>query len=274
MTGLPILLPLAIFLLIIAKWGFIHYGRTQLRKLKTIQASLAAYRTADYPSALMILEDLKDDRLAYCQLRGDLLAEMGNLEEAEKCLREAVALVAANPGDSPPKTSSSPSYEVQTAASAWTSLGVVLAKQGKNDEAMNCFRMSLNFWPNRGESCREIAIALLEQESSTGDLSWARQAVDEDRASKPLSAEAYATNLGESLAVLARAVASESRSRDEVDRLIDDALSTTGTGVKPSAAEVHYQAGMAYATLGDEDRSESHLSQAAQLAPLAFGRKR
>lgn len=233
------------------------YTRVKARRaMRDLKGMLAAYRAADYETALRFIDSMKDNRLVRgsSTLRGDILLSLGRIDEAEQFLRQSVAS----------------HLDPKRQALSYSSLGELLLERRRYDEALECFENSLKLWPNYGSTHRDIAEMHLRRGSSTVEaVKWAKLAVSEDQARKtanPLEQEAANTNLGKDLATLAWAVAADSQDRDEVDRLVDQALPLVST-VKPIAAQTRCYAGYAYQSLGDSRKSEYHFDEAARIDP-------
>ena len=94
-------------------------------------------------------------------------------------------------------------------------------------------------------------------------LSLAKTAVDLQNADTQTSHDLHTRYLGEELATLAWAVAANDGEVEEVDHLVDRAVASVGMDVVSSTAQVHTQAGAAYAVLGDTELSAFHLNKAA-----------
>jgi len=226
------------------------------RWMQDLNGMLEAYRAGDYEIALHFIDAMKDNRSdrGYFSFRGDMLLYLGRFDEAEQCLRQSMAL------HSDPKRR----------ALAYSSLGGLLLERRRYDEAMECFQNSLKLWPNHGSAHRHLAETYLRRGAGTSEaVKLAKLAISEDESRKPgspLEQEAANTNLGLDLATLAWAVAADSQDRDEVDRLVDQALPLVST-VIPLTAQVRCYAGYAYQALGDSRKSEYHFDEAARIDP-------
>jgi tetratricopeptide (TPR) repeat protein len=185
-----------------------------------------------------------------------MLLKLGRLEEAERLLRRRLTIASDN----------------KRTALSYTTLGHVLLEQRRYDEALSCFETSLQHWPGRGSPHRFMAETYLRIGGRAAEaVQQARLAVQEDRTRRdqggtPEQQAMYDMNLGEDLASLAWAVATDSHDPAEVDRLVEEAVSLVGTAASP-AGLVHYQAGQAYLTLGNPGKSAHHLSEAARIDP-------
>jgi tetratricopeptide (TPR) repeat protein len=221
---------------------------------------LTAYREGDFEAALKATEGLRKEAEQYCFLRGGLLMELGNLDEAEKLLQQSVTLseqreTAIRSGN----TEEIAALEKHTKLCAfrWALLGELDLERGRYNKAMQCFETSLRKWPGYGSFHRAIAETWLRRgDDPTEALKWATLAVKETRAAK-------ASSLGEDLATLAWAVAVASQDRAKVDRLVSEAISLVGTQSVTSRAQVNYHSGLAYTELGDSELGAVHLKEAA-----------
>ncbi len=234
-----------------------------------MDAVLAAYRRGDYQLALQSSEGLKRARKntrQYCFYRGTMLLQLGNLDEAERWLRQSIVLSTKDQMSTSSKTHREAARKHTALASS--TLGQLLLEKSHYDEAMRCFESSLKNSPGHGLAHRDLAEAWLRRGNRPAEaLKWARLAVEQDRTRSRESEEADNINLSEDLATLAWAVAAASQDRAEVDRLIGEAVPLIGVRSVPPAAQVHYQAGLAYAALGDKDQSASYLAEAARIDP-------
>lgn len=235
---------------------------TELRFLAARQATLdalmEAHRCGDYATALDLSEGLRaGDGLTpeYCFYRGSLLMQLGREDEAEKWLRRRLALRSDD----------------KRKALTHSVLGHLLMRQQRFDEAMECYDACLRLWPERASSHRNIAEAHLRRGGRPGDaLEWARKAVAMERAVQPDSEGAQTVhhqNLSEQLATLAWAAAVSACGREEVDRLVAEAIALAGNQAAESTGLVHCQAGHAYAALGEAGMSERYFEEAARIDP-------
>jgi tetratricopeptide (TPR) repeat protein len=222
-----------------------------------LDSVMEAYRTGDYITALEMAEGLRADgdlTSEYCFYRGSLLVQLGREDEAEKWLRRRLALGS----------------DGKRQALTCSVLGHLMLTQQRYDEAMESFLLSLELWPERASSHRNIAETYLRWGGRPGQaLAWARKAVEMERTLQPESDEAemvHHLNLGEQLATMAWAAAVAGHGRTEVAGLIVEAL-VLADDQAASAGMVHCQAGHAYAVLGDRAMSEHHFLEAARIDP-------
>lgn len=221
---------------------------------------MAAYRAGDYVSALQEAEKLKHDaskKHAYCFFRGAMLHRLGQLSEAESCLREGLSL---QPDD-------------RRRALSYNTLAEILMDQERFAESIVFFENAGRAWPGRGSNQRGIAEVWLRQGREFQEaLEHARQAVEIDRCATGLTKELLDQRLGEDLAVLAWAVAANSGDPNEVESLLAKAFSLCAK-TNPILGQVHYHAGRAYAALQMTEKGRDHFHQAAEIDPQGiFGR--
>lgn len=255
------------FLLLLAlPLGFaLPFAWNVVRFRRILSAQLEAYRQGDHEGQLQIIEGFRgkdSEPEHYLFLRGATCHELGRLEEAERLIRRSLSM----------------STDAARLALCRSELGRVLMDQGRHGEADTCFRLSIREAPERSGGPRGIAENLLRQgDPDRQALETARTAVLVERVQKPpagkLAKESHNLNLGESLGVLAWALAANSAHRSEVESALAEAFASCGETVKPVLAEVHYFASRAYAALGDADKNAHHLRLAAEADPSgAYGR--
>src|SRR5262249_52475077 len=133
--------------------------------------------------------------------------------------------------------------ELRRIALSRETLGLVLLEEQRWSDALACFEACVRDWPDRGCSRRAIAETKLRQGDVAEAVSHARAAVETDRTAKALNPEVHDVNLSEALATLAWAVAEHSGDKDEVDRLLGEALPLCEGKAKPAVAQVNYYAG-------------------------------
>jgi tetratricopeptide (TPR) repeat protein len=227
---------------------------------------LAAYRRGDYAAALQATEGLrKAGKIRdYWALRGGTLMQLGQLEEAETSLNKAMDLMPPNEPAIQGRTKSR-----QRAALGSAMLVELYLQQSRYDEAMRRSEASLRDLPGHGPFHAYMAEACLRRGDRPSEaLRWATLAVEEDRACKTLSQESRDVNLSENLATLAWAVAAASKDGAQVDRLVDEAVKLAGSlSIVPTSAQVQFQSGLAYAALGDRDRSTRYWEEASRIDP-------
>jgi len=140
------------------------------------------------------------------------------------------------------------------------------------DDAADCFRQCIAEDPNRGGGhCAMAELLLRHGEQYAVALDEARKAVAANRSrllgSGEFEKEAHDGNLGESLAFLAWALASNSADPDEVKSTLNEAFAICGEDTKPVLARVHFCAGQACAVLGNKAESTRHFERAAEADP-------
>lgn len=225
------------------------------RANEALQAALVPYKKGDYDTALQLTESLKQngkETSHYTFMRGALLFEKGQFAEAEQLLRKSITV----------------EENKQLLALRCSTLGQLLMKTERYDQAMKCFETGLQHWPGKGGLHRDMAEALLRRGGDPQQaLQLAKQAVAEE--SNPGSSEEGSRNinLAENLATLAWAVANAEGPRPEVDQLVARAVPMVGKEVVSSLAHVHYHAGLAYVPFEDFDETRKHMEAAAQLDP-------
>jgi tetratricopeptide (TPR) repeat protein len=234
---------------------------------RALRAQLAAHRRSDHAGQLRAIEELRVSKFnwtaktagrAYWFLRGGALYYLGQLTEAEACVRKSLEA----------------ERDPHRRALALEVLGSILLEQGLHAEAIATFDDAIKQWPLRGGAHRGIAETLLRQGAPPVDaLRWARQAVDIDRNHRSLAVGAGDLNLSEALSTLTWAIARYSGDAAEVDRLLREASILCGEDTKPSLALVNYCAGQAYSALGNPDAASRHFKQASVADPTGnYGR--
>jgi tetratricopeptide (TPR) repeat protein len=223
------------------------------------QLMMKAYSSGDYQNALAICDVGASCGIPMGVFRGNLLMQLGRLDEAEQTLSQALALET----------------EPKSTALANCALGELLRLQQRYDKALECFMLALRLWPERGGTYRDIAeVGLRRGDNPAEVLRWAHLAVQKEKASQGIVPVTRVMSLGAELATLAWAVAITSRDTHEVERLVTEADSF-GAGIPVSStAQVHYYGGMAYTMLGDEAKRAQHFEAAARVDPNgAWGRE-
>jgi tetratricopeptide (TPR) repeat protein len=236
-------------------------GRRIARKLRVLQAQLAAYRRGDYEGQLAAVEGFRvkgSEPTEYLFFRGSACLQLGRLAEAEQMLRRCLPL-ETNSG-------------LRTICR--DELGRVLMAQERWEEAEECFQKCLAEAPRRGSGHRAVAELLLRRGERAGEaLEAAQRAVDFDSAEKlrasQLAKDSRNANLAESLAILAWALATNRRDPADVNRTIEEAFAFCGTD-KPILAELHFFSGQACAESGDSAASSRHFQAAAETDPAGY----
>jgi tetratricopeptide (TPR) repeat protein len=232
-----------------------------IRQNRIIRRQLDAYRRGEYEDQLRIIEGFRvngSEPAEYLFFRGSTLLELGQLEEAEKCLRRSLAF------DQPAIFKALTEDE----------LGLVLLEQERYDDAISAFENALVNAPGRGGPHRGVASALLRQDRQAGDaLRRARTAVELDEAARKSAREDLDLNLAESLAIFAWATAIYGGDELRVDELLARAFTLCPPTTRPIRAEIHYHAARAYSALGKLGERETELDRAAEVDPKGnFGR--
>lgn len=226
-----------------------------------MSAVMAAYRSGDYVTALRKTEGLKNGQEKtgeYCFLRGAMLHHLGQLDESEAILREAIRL-----HDDP-----------RQKALVYNTLASVLMAQKRFPEAVAFYENAGRAWPDRGSSLCGIAETWLRQGREFSEaIHCAQQAVEIDHRATGMPKEALDKRLGEDFAVLAWATAANSGDVHEVESLLAKAFPLCGTKTKPILAQIHYHAGKAYETLKMTEKAREHFRHAMEIDPQGiFGR--
>ena len=240
----------------------------QHRRAKKLEYAIKivceAYSRGQYQKGLTLAESLKRRKsktAAYWFFRGTLLYQLGDLSEAESCLRSGIALES----------------EPRKKALGREALGKVQMEQKRYEEALRSFEASIQDSPNRGSGHRATAEAWLRQGIRDADaLNFALLAVENARTAQNVTQPLEEYQLAESLTTMAWAVAVHSGEASEVERLIGEAFSQCGEDQKPVLGHLHYLAGAAYSVLGTtdaRDQSAYHFQEAAAIDPQGnFGR--
>lgn len=251
-------------LLVLACW--LLWWRVQVKKFQeTVKAAHEAYLRGEYEKGLKLAEGLKRRRSTpsvYFSVRGEMLYQLGKLQEAESCLRDAVSLET----------------EPRSKALAREALGKVLIELKRYDQAVTCFEAVTEGCPNLGTGHRGIAEVYLRQGIRTGDaLGSARLAVKLAHTARADNKHIQDLNLGEAQATLAWAVAAQAGDAAEVDRLLAHAFLLCGEEYKPIRSHLNCLAAAAYSALGTPsalEKSAGHLQLASAADSLGiFGRR-
>ena len=116
---------------------------------------IAKLQAGDYPGSILLLRLLLSDRprdVAILYNLGMALSDVGQLTEAERCLREALRLAPDS-------------------AHAWVALGVALHRSGRMPEAADALRQAVRIDPENPWAQRNFGASL----ASTGDVAGAER---------------------------------------------------------------------------------------------------
>jgi tetratricopeptide (TPR) repeat protein len=211
------------------------------------EAIMESYKRGDYEAALKSATAVDDDFF-----KGSTLLQLGRLEQARKCLEQAINGQA----------------HAQLAAIAHVELGHLLLHQENYDRALNEFLLAQRLWPGRAATHRDIAeVWLCRGEKVQEALQHARLAVEKERADPGLSPEIKKINLSENLATLAWAVAVHSGDAAEVPILTAEAIGLCDGSPVSSIAQMYYQCAMAAAAIGNSAQSEQYFQRASEVDP-------
>ena len=238
------------------------------RQRSTLSAYMKAHRRGDYEIALQIAEGFRERGAitrSYCFHHGSSLMQLGKLDEAETWLLQSVSLSKRNEAHQP--GTAGIERQIRLTALGSSTLGQLYLEQSRYDEALTCFEESLRDWPNRGATHRSIAELWLRRGKPDEALKWATLAIEKEKSSKPLSKKTGEMNFAEELATLAWAVAEASNDRPRVDKLVAQAIPLAKISVS-TKAQVHYHSGLAYAALGERERSSEYFKKAADMDRL------
>lgn len=231
----------------------------RVRVLKVNEAQLAAYRKGDYRAQLQIVEGFRlkgSEPANYLFFRGAGCFELGRLTEAEQCLRLSMA------------KETNPIFKVLCR----DQLGRVFLEQERWDEATACFQEAIAESPKRGGCHRSMAELLLRlggQDAAALDSARTAEALDRAEPVHPAPGgqEVYNSNLSESLAVLAWALARNQAESSRVNSALSEAFAMSNELAKAIVAELHFFAGNAHAALGNPDESVRHFQTATETDP-------
>lgn len=213
---------------------------------------IGAFKRGFYEAALGATEKLMEDgnpTAEYCFYRGETLLHMGKLKDAERMLRQCLEM--------------QPDQSLTTQAQR--SLGNLMLALGRCDEALENFQLILQRAPKNAIVHRAMAEANLVKGELAEALRLARLAVDMQHADRTLTHDLHSRFLGEELATLAWALAANEGSAEKTEELVNEAVATVGLDFVCSTAQVHTQAGAAYAALGQTEKSAYHLGKAASI---------
>ena len=231
--------------------------RTYFHYRKGVEASRTGKGVAESQDVMMKAYMKGDYQTAFFRavdpfFKGYLMMEMGQFGPAQQILQYVVA----------------GTKEPRSAAIANSVLGQVLVEEKQYDRAMECFRTAQVLWQERGFAERRMAELWLRRGGNSAEaLRLARRALEKERTFEGLSPESRNSNLCETSATLAWAVAVESHDAAEVDRLLAEAVSLCGANPVNTNAQMRLHFGYAYAALGDTDKSIHHLDEAARMDP-------
>jgi len=225
------------------------------------QAMMSAYRSGDYVTALDKTEGLRsgtEKTAPYYFFRGALLRQLGRLQEAEDALRESLFLERHS----------------QQRALALNTLASVLLERQRFAESIAFYELASRAWPDRGASLRGIAEVLLhEGRDFAKALEMARRAVEIDRRAEGLPKDLLNQRLGEDIAVLAWASATNGVDSEQVASMLAESIGLCEGSSVPTQAQLHYHAGSAYMALRKTNDSRRHFAKAAEIDPQgSFGR--
>jgi tetratricopeptide (TPR) repeat protein len=253
---------------------FVPAIRKERRRAAPFKAFLAAYRKGDYATALKTTEQIQEtgNIRSYLNLRGGVLMQLGQLDEAERLLTQAVAMAPLSEsrvqGRGIRGGIAALGKEIRLSALHRSCLGALYIERGRYKEAMECFEASLRDWPGHGPfHARMAEVCLRRGDAPAEALKWATLAVEEDRTGKAVSQETHGMNLSESLGTLAWATAVASKDRAQVDRVVDEAIKLAARCSVPTSAQVHFESGLAYTALDDRERGRQYWEEAARIDP-------
>jgi tetratricopeptide (TPR) repeat protein len=151
-------------------------------------------------------------------------------------------------------------------------LGRVFLEQERWDEATACFQEVIAESPKRGGGHRSMAELLLRlggQDAVALDSARAAEALDRAEPVHPAPGgqEVHNSNLSESLAVLAWALARNRAESSLVESALSEAFAMSNGLAKAIVAELHFFAGHAYAAREDTDESLRHFQSATETDP-------
>lgn len=241
--------------------GAVGFGVYPLPTKQTRKETQAGHRyrrrgvlPGDYQRGLKLTDKLRRGRSktsAYWLFRGKMLYQLGQLSDAESCLRSGLALES----------------ETRMRVLALEDLGRVQMEQQRYEEAVRSFEASIEIARDAGSGHRAIAELWLRQGIREAEaLNFALMAVENARNSRASASQIQSIQLAEALATLAWAVAVHSGEAAEVERLVNEAIPLCGDDRKPTLAHLHYLAGAAYSVLGTidgRDQCAHHFKEAA-----------
>jgi len=219
---------------------------------------LNTYRAGDYQNTLALCNLASSDGMDVGVFRGEVLMQLGQMDEAVQTLTGAVAAAK----------------DSKVAALANCVLGQVYLFQQRLDKALDCFTTALSQWPERGSTHRNLAEVWLRRDSLSEALRWARLGVEKERADPAVTPETKAANLATDLAVLALATAAASPDAGEAEKSAKEAAGLCGGVAVTSVAQVHVYCGLANMLIGDAAEAAEHFEIAVRVDPQgAWGRE-
>jgi len=228
---------------------FFAYRRARKNLNTAMRARMAAdpmtlaYHGGNYEQALVLAADPF--------LRAEMLIQLGRPQEAEQILRQMADTVK----------------EAKPRTLVMSQLGHLMMRQQRYGEAMECFQLALRMWPERGSTYRAIAEWYLRRGDNPAEaLSWARLAVEKEKAGPGLSPDSTAISLCEERSTLAWAVAVHLHDGVQVDRLCEE-IGFPALTPACSQAMSSFHFGKAWAALGDHARSAAHFEAAVRRDP-------
>jgi tetratricopeptide (TPR) repeat protein len=251
--------PVIALLLVVCFLIWRHKGNgvlaNALRISSTIKTIMSAYRAGNYSAALARTQNLKDGSVntgEYCFYHGSMLHHLGRFVEAETILREGLRL----------------QKDSRQKALVYNSLATVLMDQQRFPEAIAFYESAGRAWPERGANLRGMAEVWLRQGRELQlALDQARQAVEIDRNATGMTKQALDSRLGEDLGVLAWAIAANSGDAAQIESALSEALRLCSGSSRAVLSELHFHASQAYLAIQNNDKSQAHLRQAAEIDP-------
>jgi len=231
------------------------------------------YRQGNYEAALCATEEIRirtgthaeqlESTRKYNYLRGSFLAQLGRIDEAEICLRRNIAILEQSIGKRPWLRGVP---EKRLLDNGFSSLGELLLKARRFDEARECFEKSIHHDPEDHLGYLGMADSYLMSSASPAEaLRWARLAIAHTQTDEFPEPELRKIHLATSLVTLAWATAVTSGNASEVALWITEAQTIDRAGYVPVAANVQYYAGCAYAELRDSENSLKHFDECARI---------
>lgn len=240
-----------------------------------LESFVERFRCGDYESALQIAEsfDRESSPWEYWAGRGQALLELGQLNEAEISLRNAISggtEVEADPGLAPSELAH------ESTVTEMMLLGELNLERAEFDDAFRCFEEVLSVCPENAPSLRNMAELYLRRGDAPGQaLRWATFAVKAARKTLPFSevsdsaliSPAIGLELGEALATLAWATAYSQGEKGRVVELASEAVALVDHRWVLESARIYTHLGMAYAVLRECDTGLQYFNQAVHIDP-------